>query len=40
MTVEPQLLLIAAVATVGVLHTLVPDHWVQLWRSPGSAAGR
>jgi hypothetical protein len=30
MTVEPQLLLIAAVATVGMLHTLVPDHWVPI----------
>jgi ABC-type nickel/cobalt efflux system permease component RcnA len=30
MTSEPQLLLIAAVATVGVLHTLVPDHWVPI----------
>jgi nickel/cobalt transporter (NicO) family protein len=30
MTAEPQLLLIAAVAAVGVLHTLVPDHWVPI----------
>lgn len=27
---EPELLLIAAVATVGVLHTLVPDHWAPI----------
>jgi nickel/cobalt transporter (NicO) family protein len=26
----PELLLIAAVAAVGVLHTLVPDHWVPI----------
>jgi hypothetical protein len=26
----PQLLLIAAVAAVGVLHTMVPDHWVPI----------
>lgn len=26
----PQLLLIGAVATVGVLHTIVPDHWVPI----------
>ncbi|HEY6482881.1 MAG TPA: hypothetical protein VIY54_05075 [Steroidobacteraceae bacterium] len=26
----PQLLLVAAVATVGVLHTIVPDHWVPI----------
>jgi hypothetical protein len=26
MTVGPELLLIAAVAVVGVLHTVVPDH--------------
>jgi len=30
MTTEPQLLLIAAVAAVSVLHTLVPDHWVPI----------
>ncbi len=27
---SPQLLLIGAVATVGVLHTVVPDHWVPI----------
>jgi hypothetical protein len=26
----PELLLVAAVATVGVLHTMVPDHWVPI----------
>src|ERR1700688_2431234 len=26
----PQLLLIGAVAAVGVLHTVVPDHWVPI----------
>ena len=30
MTIEPQLLLVAAVAAVGVLHTLVPDHWAPI----------
>jgi hypothetical protein len=30
MTTEPQLLLVAAVAAVGVLHTLVPDHWAPI----------
>src|ERR1700675_4043700 len=30
MTYGPELLLIAAVATVGVLHTIVPDHWVPI----------
>lgn len=30
MTVSPQLLLIGAVAAVGVLHTIVPDHWVPI----------
>lgn len=24
------LLLVAAVATLGVLHTIVPDHWVPI----------
>lgn len=28
MNYNPQLLLIGAVAVVGVLHTMVPDHWV------------
>ena len=28
MNYGPELLLVAAVATVGVLHTIVPDHWV------------
>jgi hypothetical protein len=26
----PALLLVAAVAAVGVLHTIVPDHWVPI----------
>ncbi|HEY5071164.1 MAG TPA: hypothetical protein VII63_03950, partial [Caulobacteraceae bacterium] len=26
----PQLLLVGAVAGVGVLHTMVPDHWVPI----------
>ena len=30
MTYGPQLLLIGAVAAVGVLHTIVPDHWVPI----------
>ena len=30
MTAEPQLLLLAAVVMVGVLHTLVPDHWAPI----------
>ncbi|MEO6836698.1 MAG: hypothetical protein ABI231_12445 [Candidatus Tumulicola sp.] len=30
MNLAPQLLLIAAVVAVGVLHTLVPDHWVPI----------
>jgi ABC-type nickel/cobalt efflux system permease component RcnA len=30
MIFAPQLLLIGAVAAVGVLHTLVPDHWVPI----------
>src|SRR5437588_6701912 len=30
MDIGPQLLLIAAVAVVGVLHTMVPDHWVPI----------
>jgi ABC-type nickel/cobalt efflux system permease component RcnA len=29
-TFGPQLLLIAGVAAVGVLHTIVPDHWVPI----------
>lgn len=28
MNLGPQLLLVGAVAVVGVLHTIVPDHWV------------
>ncbi|HEY1710183.1 MAG TPA: hypothetical protein VGG10_18075 [Rhizomicrobium sp.] len=27
---EPQLLLVGAIAAVGVLHTIVPDHWVPI----------
>jgi hypothetical protein len=30
MSAAPQLLLVAAVAGVGVLHTIVPDHWVPI----------
>ncbi len=30
MIVGPELLLISAVAAVGVLHTVVPDHWVPI----------
>lgn len=30
MSSAPQLLLIGAVAAVGVLHTIVPDHWVPI----------
>jgi hypothetical protein len=30
MSYGPQLLLVAAVATVGVLHTIVPDHWLPI----------
>lgn len=30
MTVRPELLLVGAVAAVGVLHTIVPDHWVPI----------
>jgi len=29
-TYGPELLLVAAVAAVGVLHTVVPDHWVPI----------
>jgi ABC-type nickel/cobalt efflux system permease component RcnA len=28
--INPQLLLLGAVTTVGVLHTIVPDHWVPI----------
>ncbi|MGH7089397.1 MAG: hypothetical protein ACREFQ_10915, partial [Stellaceae bacterium] len=30
MTEGPELLLVGAVAVVGVLHTLVPDHWTPI----------
>ena len=30
MNAGPELLLIGAVAAVGVLHTIVPDHWVPI----------
>jgi hypothetical protein len=30
MTFGPELPLIGAVAVVGVLHTVVPDHWVPI----------
>ena len=41
MNYEPELLLVAAVATVGVLHTSVPDHWVRITLiARGNGAGR
>jgi hypothetical protein len=30
MNYGPELLLVGAVITVGVLHTMVPDHWVPI----------
>ena len=30
MSYSPELLLVATVAVVGVLHTIVPDHWVPI----------
>jgi ABC-type nickel/cobalt efflux system permease component RcnA len=30
MSVGPELLLVGSVAAVGVLHTIVPDHWVPI----------
>jgi hypothetical protein len=30
MNIGPELLLIGAVATVGVLHTMAPDHWMPI----------
>jgi hypothetical protein len=30
MNYAPELLLIGAVASVGVLHTIVPNHWVPI----------
>jgi len=30
MDAGPQLLLIGAVTAVGVLHTMVPDHWLPI----------
>jgi ABC-type nickel/cobalt efflux system permease component RcnA len=30
MTESPEMLLVGAVAAVGVLHTMVPDHWVPI----------
>jgi ABC-type nickel/cobalt efflux system permease component RcnA len=30
MSLNPQLILVGAVAAVGVLHTMVPDHWVPI----------
>jgi ABC-type nickel/cobalt efflux system permease component RcnA len=30
MNLNPELLLVGAVGTVGVLHTIVPDHWVPI----------
>jgi hypothetical protein len=29
-TLAPELLLVAAVVAVGILHTMVPDHWVPI----------
>src|ERR1700737_1024159 len=45
MNYGPELLLVAAVAGVGVLHTIVPDHWVPIallarqrgWSKSGTA---
>src|SRR5260221_14200429 len=30
MNFSPELLLVVSVAVVGVLHTIVPDHWVPI----------
>lgn len=30
MSISPELLLVGAVVAVGILHTLVPDHWVPI----------
>jgi hypothetical protein len=30
MTLDPELLLVGAVIAVGVLHTIVPDHWLPI----------
>lgn len=30
MNIDPQVLLVGAVASVGVLHTIVPDHWLPI----------
>ena len=30
MTFNPELLLIVSVGVVGVLHTIVPDHWAPI----------
>src|SRR5262249_20897098 len=30
MNLGPELLLVGAIAAVGVLHTMVPDHWVPI----------
>ena len=30
MSVDPEIVLVAAVAAVGFLHTIVPDHWVPI----------
>jgi hypothetical protein len=30
MTLSPELLLIVSVGVVGVLHTMVPDHWAPI----------
>jgi hypothetical protein len=40
MDIGPELLLIGAVAAVGVLHTIAPDHWVPITLLRASAAGR
>jgi hypothetical protein len=36
----PALLLIIAVGVVGVLHTMVSDHWAPITVMPASAIGR
>jgi hypothetical protein len=39
MNYAPELLLIGAVASVGVLHTIVLDHWVPITLIAGNVAG-
>jgi hypothetical protein len=38
MTISPECLLVVAVAAVGVLHTLVPDHWLPIAVMPRQLA--